>query len=199
MKWLIVTLCLSLGTLPVAAQERIPQDQALKYSKILTDHAGKLADLQLKSEVDTDKPFGLRHGEVGVMVIPDKKLSADILAKVDGDVTPIGHLWFRKISPHIDGKTTPNEKLRIVTVTADDQDHPLPLFLLGVRKKNDKLELVIFAKDKEPLLATPLEKIDRNQELPIELEGKKNDNDTGLLTLNLLGKYQAKVTVAAQE
>lgn len=133
------------------------------------------------------------------MVIPDKKLSAEVLGKVGGDVTPIGHLWFRKISPHIDGKTTSNDKLRIVTVTADDQDHPLPLFLLGVRKKNDKLELVIFAKDKEPLLATPLEKIDRNQELPIELEGRKNDNDTGLLTLNVLGKYQAKVTVAAQE
>ena len=75
-----------------------------------------------------------------------------------------------------------------------------PLFLLGVRKKgDDTFELAVYAKDKEPHLLLPLQKIDTKQELPIEMEAMKGDNETGVITLSILGKYRAKLTVGKQE
>jgi hypothetical protein len=50
-------------------------------------------------------------------------------------------------------------------------DRPMPLLLVGVRRKGDKeLELVVYGKDSEPLLTLPLKRVDFIQELPVELE-----------------------------
>jgi hypothetical protein len=184
------------------AQERVPQQEAQRYGKLFAEHAAKLeAPAQVKVEPDPEKACAIRKEGVAALVMPDKMLSADALGKVGKDVVPVGQLWMRNMVPAVDGKAAANDKLRIVKVAVNNEDHPLPLSLLGVRKKGDGLELVIYGKDKEPLLALPLEKADAKQELPIELEGKKNDNDpaTGILTINLFGKYQAKLTVAKPE
>lgn len=182
------------------AQERIPAEDAQKIARILIENAGKLADAQLKTDPDPDKAFGLRKGEHGAMVLPDKKLSADAFSKAGKDPTPAGQFWFRNVTLVVDGKPAASNQLRVVTVTADGKDHSLALFFLGVRKKGNDLELVLFAKEKEPILAVPLTKADVRQELPIEFEAAKGDAEkTGVLTLNLLGKYQAKITIAPQE
>ena len=51
----------------------------------------------------------------------------------------------------------------------------------------------------EPI-ALPLKKIEgKSQELPIEMSGEKQDDDTGLLTLAILGQYQATLQVKRAE
>jgi len=200
MKAIESTLFLALVIGSISAQERIPQEQATKYAALFVEAAAKLTDLQVKTDVDSEKPFGVKGGDLGAMVIPDKKLSEDVICKAGKDMIPVGQLWLRKLSTVVDGKATGNDKLRIVTITVNTEDHPLPLFLLGVRKKgDDTLELAVYAKDKEPHLLLPLQKIDTKQELPIELEAMKGDNETGVITLNILGKYRAKLTVGKQE
>jgi hypothetical protein len=74
------------------------------------------------------------------------------------------------------------------------------VFLLAIVKAPDgKLELHAFGADKMPALKLELKKLDDGAAttLPIELEGKSNGDDTGTLTLNILGRYQAEVIVAA--
>jgi hypothetical protein len=181
------------------AQERLPLENAQRFAKLFVEQAAKLTDAQVKTDVDAEKPCCITKGEPGAMIIPDKNLSADALAKAGKDVTPLGQLWMRKLTPVVDGKPVPGDKLRIVTVTVKNADEPMVLCLAGVRKKGDGLELVLYAKDKEPLLTVPLEKVETKQELPVELDGKKGDNDTGVLILSVLGKYQAKVPFGHQE
>lgn len=183
-----------------AAQERIPPDQAQQYARLMAETASKVAAPAVKTDVDAEKPFGLKHGEIGVLVIPERTLSEEALSKAGKTVVPVGQLWVRNLTLVLDGSAISNDRLQVLTVTADNQDHRLPLFLLGARKgAKDALELVVYAKDKEPLAVVPLQKIQATQELPIELEGKRGDGETATLTLNLLGKYRAAVTVGRQE
>lgn len=192
----VVALLVLVSAAPT--QERVPDEKAQEIAKVLVEQVAKATDLQLKTDVDEKKPYAVHGGDRGAMVIPDKKLTADALAKADKDIVPVGHLWFRQVSPYVNGKVTPNDKLRIVKVTAGGEDHALPFCLIGVQKNaKGELELVVYAKDKEPLLRAPLKKIDAKQELPLELQAKR-EGDTAQLTINILGKYQAVLTVAEQ-
>jgi hypothetical protein len=192
------SLCVALLVGFAPAQERIPDEEALRIAKLLIEQAGKEANLAFKMEADADKPFGLKGGEAGAMIIPNKKLTADDIAKAGKDVTPIGHLWFKKVAPIVDGKTATGDKVRSITVNADGQDHQVTLYLVGVRKK-DKLELVFFGKDKEPIFTTPLTQTDSKQDSPIEFEAKKTGEKMADVTFRVLGKYEAKLAVAAEE
>lgn len=198
----IRTAALLLCLLPAAAaaQERIPAEDAQKIARMLVDHAGKVKDPQVKTDADPGKAFGLKKDQHGALVIPDKKLSAELLAKVGKDVVPVGQLWFKKVAPIVNGAPAADAALRIVTVPHDGQDHDLPLFFLGVRRTGAVLELVVYAKEKEPLLVLPLTKVDGKQELPIEFEATKGEVEkTAVVTITLFGTYQAKLTVGPQE
>ncbi len=73
----------------------------------------------------------------------------------------------------------------------------MPLFLLGVRKKGDKdLELVIYAKESEPLQVVPLKKLDQMQDLPVQMEWSRGDKDSDKLTVNILGKSEVVLRIA---
>jgi hypothetical protein len=200
MKKLLAAFVLGLFVNAASAQERVPQDQAVPIAKLLAETAAKIADAQIKIELDTAYPFGLKADEVGAMVIPVKNLSEETFTKAGKDVSPVAQLWFKKLTTVVDNKTVPNDKLRLLKVSHNGEDFELPLFLLGVRKKADgALEMVVYAKDKQPLVVLPVEKAEANLELPIELEGKKTGEDTGELTLKLAGKYRVKLPLTKQE
>lgn len=200
MKQLVAIVALFGLVAAASAQERIPREEAQQIAKLLVETADKADYLPLKAEVDAEKPFGIRKDNYGMMVIPDKRLSEESFAKAGSEATPVGHMWFRNLAPAKDGRVTPNNKLRILTLNFDGQDFLLPFCILAVRKGNNGPELLFLGKDKEPLVVLPLTKIDAGQELPVELEAKKGETEgTGLITLNLLGKYQATLTVMEQE
>lgn len=181
------------------AQERIAPEAAQNYARILVQASAQTANQPLQVQPDADKPYGLKAGDEGALVIPAKSLTEEALQKAGKEVIPLAQLWVRNLTLVIKEQLVPNDKLSVVKVTLNEQEHSLPLFLLGVRKKEDgSWEMVIFAKDKEPLLAVPLVTRDGKQELPIELEAR-GENDRGILTLNILGKYQAQMTLAKQE
>jgi hypothetical protein len=177
MRTVAVVISLALCAGLARAQEQLPQEHAQKAAQLVAAEAAKLTDAQLKTDVDTDKPFGLKKGERAGLVIPDRKLSAEQLGKAGKEVVPVGQLWMKALTPVVGGNATPADRLRLMTVKANDQDHELVLLLLGARKGADgKLQLLVYAKEKEPLLSLPLEAMDRTQEQP---------------------KYQAKLPLAA--
>jgi hypothetical protein len=192
MKHAMVLLAL-LGTIQiVAAQERLPREEALKYATAVSADAKQLKGTPIPTDVDTQSPVALREGEYGGMVLPQKNLSAEALSKAGKDaVTPLGQLWLLKLAPMCNGQAVSAEKLRLVNVQADGGEVTVPQCALGVRRNSaDALELLVFGKDKEPLLAVPLKAIESKQDLPIDMDAE-TDYDSGKVTLKILGKYQA--------
>lgn len=198
-KAIIATLCLALFAGAALGQDRIAPEQAQRFAKLFADKTKTLDDLPVKVDVNPDQGTGIHHDRVGALVIPEKSLTKDSLGSLGQKPAPVGQLWMRNLSPIASGKAIANNDLRLIMVSINNEDHSLPMFLLAVQKKGDGAELLVFAKDKKPVLTLPLEKIDLQQELPLDLEGKKGENDTGILLLNLFGKYQAKIPIAQQE
>jgi hypothetical protein len=203
MKWwtTLAWLALVAGAAAADSPNRIPQDEAKAYAKLCAERAAAvLTDAQIGVDVDPDKPCAERGEGGGAMVVPDRKLTEKVLAGADKDIVPVGQLWLRKWTLVVNGKPVTNDKLRIITVTIEDKERPMPLLLLGVRKKGDKdLELVVYAKDSEPLQVVPLTKRDTASGLPLELEWSRGDKDADNLTLNILGKYQTVLKIGRQE
>jgi hypothetical protein len=199
MKPLITGVCFALFVGLVAGQDRLTQEEARRYAKVCVDQLGSLDDAAIETVVDVDKPCAVRGEGGGAMVIPDKKLSKERLAKIGKDVVPVGQVWLRKWTVVVGGKPVPNDKLRVVTIKVDDKDRPMPLLLVGVRKKGKKdVELVVYAKDSEPLLTLPLKRVEFIQELPVELEWQRGEKKADSLTVTVLGKYQAVLPVMRQ-
>jgi hypothetical protein len=68
-----------------------------------------------------------------------------------------------------------------------------------VRKAGeDELELLVYGKDKEPVIRAPLHAISRQEEDPIAMSAERKD-DGGHLTLRFLGKYEATFIVTDPE
>ena len=202
MRYWTGVLVLLLGAVAMADVERIPLERAQQIAKLLQEQVAKVGDLQFKPDVDTEKPSGIHaENKYGAMVIPDRNLGEDTFTKASKtEVTPIGHLWTRNLAPAVDGTVTPNAKLRLVGVPIEGNEHNLPFYLLGLRKNPDgKLILLVYGKDKDPLVKVPLERAEKTPGVPIEVDGKKGENETGILILNLLGKYEARITVKEQE
>jgi hypothetical protein len=177
------------------AQQRVPQQQAARFAKMFAEHAAKISNPQLKTDVDPEKACALAVGEARIMLIPEKGLSEDTFRKASQDVVPVGQLWMRLLVPAMDGKAVSADRLRIVTIPGLNNE--LPLSLVGVHKgSGDQLELVLYGKEREPILRVPLRKVEVKQEQePVQLDGKEGENHTGILTLKILGKYEAQITV----
>ena len=195
MKPVIISLTLLAGLQVISAQEKLPQEEALKYATALSADPKLLAGTPIATDVDTSKPVALREGEFGGMILPQKNLKVEDLAPAGKAVVPIGQLWLRNLTPVLDGSGISQDKLLLAAVTRRGEEITLPKCALGVRR-NDAgvLELLVFGKDKEPLLKLPLKSIDVRQELPIDATAART-SDEGSITVKILGKYEAKVTV----
>ena len=70
-----------------------------------------------------------------------------------------------------------------------------------MRKSADgKLELLIYGKEKEPIVKVPMKATTSSaaQENPIEISAERKD-EGGLVTLRLVGKYEASFMVTEPE
>jgi len=179
-------------------QEIVPLDEAQKAARKVAETA--IADAPLKIDVDVDKPCVLKADKGGLMIIPDKQLSAEKLAGPAQGIVPIGQLWSLHLSLATNGKAIDTDKMRLVTVTDGDKQRELEVYFLSATK-NDRgdLELAVFGKNKESLFRVPIAKNSATtssaQKVPIELSGRKNDDDSGTLTLHLLDQYSADLPV----
>jgi hypothetical protein len=190
-------------TLPQLAkgQESVPLEQAQKGAQLLTDAAGRLADAPVAIDTNLDKPFAAKQDDVGLLVIPDKALTAEKLSSATTTITPVGQLWMKEVSVAVNGHSPSKDDVRSYTVRAGDNDLTVQLYLVGVVKNAaGQAEVVVYGKGKEPLVHTSLDKSTTgSREMPIELTGKKNDEKSGTLTLLLPGNYQADIVLVKAE
>lgn len=181
-----------------AGQDRLPQEDTEKYARLCVEGFGKPFDAQIETQGDAARAIAVRGDGGGAMVIPDKELTSDQLKKVGKDVMPIGQLWLRKWVPVANGKPVPADKNRVVTVKLDGKDRPMPVLLVGIRKAMTDHELVIYAKDPEPILVLALKKVEFVQDTPIDLEWERGEKNIDKLTLTIRGQYRAIVPVARE-
>jgi hypothetical protein len=196
MKTLFILLSLSLS-LPLAlAQERLERKDALKHAFLVSVNLKKLQGTPISTDVDLKQPVALRDGQYGAMILPESKLSADILAKAGQTPLPVGQLWFHRLTPLVEGQPVPAEKLRLIEVPVESDTSTAVQCALGVKAGGDgQLDLLVFGKDTTPILRLPLKKTQVTQEAPIEMTAERTGDQVGRLTLNLLGRYEAVIPV----
>jgi hypothetical protein len=195
MKRTLIALTVITALQLASAQEKLSRDDALKYAALVTADAKQLSSTPITTDLDAQQPVALHDDDYGGMVLPQKNLKAETLAKAGETILPIGQLWLLKLAPMRDGQVVATEKLLLATVSHDGSKVTVPQCALGVRRSSaGKLELLVFGKDKEPLLTAPLKTIDTQQEPPLDLAAER-ESDSGRITVKILGKYQATFSV----
>jgi hypothetical protein len=121
---------------------------SLGYQVALRSHWGGFARF-----APNHPPPSWYEGDHGGVLLPEAKLTSEAFAKAGDKIVPIGQLWLRKLTPMRDGSALASDKLRVATVRHKDQDVSLAQCALSVRRnRSDALELLVFGKDKEPLV-----------------------------------------------
>ena len=193
---LALLLTATLSPAQEGGPQLVPRADAQKYAQILADSSKDLADLPLVCELELTKPAAIRAGEAGALVIPDKRVTADKLAKAGKDAVPLGPLWLRNVAPWKNGSPLPNADQRTVRVRSGESTADAQLFVLAVRRNAaDKLELLVLGKTKEPVVTLPLEKSTASGDAPLQIQGRKTGEDSGVLTLIFFGQHQAELTL----
>ena len=144
------------GLTTIQAQEQLSRQEALKYAFIVSANLPAMLKTPIPTDPDVKRPVAARDGDYGAMVLPETKLSAEAFAKSGKDPAPVGQLWLLKLVPLMDGQPAPASKLKMVEASGDEGQATVPCCALGVRKVADGgLELLVFGKDKEPVLRAP--------------------------------------------
>jgi hypothetical protein len=199
MKSVAIVIGLLASSLFCQAQDRLPREEALKYAFAACTDLKQLQNTPIATDPDVKLPVVCREGEYGAMVLPETKLSAENLAKVGKEVKSIGQLWLHKLAPLTEGTVVKESQLRVVSVNSPEGSLSVPLCALGIcRNADGKLELQVFGKEKTPVLRAPVKEIQATQEYPVELAAERRD-DGGLLTVRILGKYEANFMVTDPE
>jgi hypothetical protein len=199
MKRIIIAPVLLAGLLAMQAQERLSREEALKYAFFASSDLKEMLKTPIPTDPDIKRPVALKDGDHGAMVLPEAKLSADTFANASKEVASVGQLWLVKLAPVNEGQVVSKTKLRTVRVRAGDQEGDAVCCALGVCKDpNRGLELLIYGKDKEPVTRVAMKSISGQQDNPIEVSAERKD-DSGVLTLKFLGKYEATFSVTEAE
>ena len=179
------------------AQEAIDADEAQKIAQKLASIPTATSDQPFAIDVDAQKPVGLKGGDAGLIILPDKHFSADTLANAGKTVTPLGQLWAYRVNLASNGLGVDKAKLRTLTVGEGDKTRDVQLFLLGVAKtEQGSAELVVYGKGGEPVMHVPLNKhFAAKKEVAIDLSGRKTGEESATLTLDFYGEYAADLGV----
>ncbi|MGB0582738.1 MAG: hypothetical protein ACPGVU_23885 [Limisphaerales bacterium] len=169
--------------------------KAAEAAHRLKGHLNDFKAKHVKVAGDPNNADLFEKNGIAVLIIPDKNLSADSLAKVGKKEIPLGQMWMKDLVPDVNGQFPADSDLKQVTLNADGKKHELAQFLLTAQRSGKKLNLAVYSGAQEPLMAVPLADFETGNSLPIEVEGESRDDSTGLLNLYVLGKYHAKMVV----
>jgi hypothetical protein len=195
---LAAVVLLALPVSQVAAQdpERVDADLAKKIGALVAQDAAKLKELPLAVAPDPDKSMGLKAGERAGLLMPDRKLSIDLLKNADKEIVPIGQLFLHGVTLMVGDKALPAEKLRMFDT---EQKKSISLQQLGVVRVGGRLALVVYAGEKAPAVVTTLVDVDDPKDLPLEMDVRRSGESHGVAVLTVLGKYRAMFGIAPLE
>lgn len=199
MKRTLIVLTLLTSLQFISAQEKLSREEALPYARAVSSDAKQLNGTPIATDVDAQQPVVMKDEDYGGMVLPQKNLKVETIAQAGETAVPIGQLWLQKLTPMCNGEAVAKASLRLVTVRAEGEEVTAPQCALAVRRNaGGNLELLVFGKSKQPLLTTALKPLDVIQSMPLDLAAER-EGDAGKITLKILGKYQAAMSVTELE
>jgi hypothetical protein len=182
---------------PLLAQEAVPLQDARDGARKANAVIAAEKELPLRVEADVEKPVAIRGGAVILMVVPDKRLTPGQLGALSTEVAPVAQLWTRNASLQINGEPAKRDQVRLIDVHEDFKNNDVELYLVGARKsENGAAELLLFGKGTEPLVRIPVAPAKEGvsaQTAPIEITGRKSDENSGVLKLTFAGGQSAEI------
>lgn len=185
---------LLLATAAAQAQEKLSRTESLRLAFVAASDLQAMLGTPIPTDPDVKRPVVVRDEDYGGMILPESKLRLEQLEQAGATPTPVGQLWLHKLVPLGDGEPVSASQLHPVTVRTDEGEATVTLCALGVRKAAAGLELVVYGKGKEPVLHTPLQAKTSTAENPVDLSADRTD-EGGLLTVRILGRYEARFMV----
>ena len=201
-RWLLLaSLILVIAPRWVAGEDakRIDSDKVAKIAATLVAATSGLSDLPVKVSPDTQRSMGVVGQDRGGVLVPDSRLTAEALKKVDKDVLPIGLLFLHRITPSVADQVTPTDQHRQITVTVKDKTLTIFVLPLAVTRVADRLVLLVYTNRKEPAIVTTLVDLSESKDLPLEMEARPGQDQRATVLLSILGRYRAAVDVVAQD
>ena len=192
-------LTLSGGVFAQESLEKIEGKAAKKVATQFAEQVQKFDKPQVKISPDITTANGVHKPEkAGVLVIPQKGLTAQSLAKAakTKEGAGVGFLFCHHLVPVINGQAVAKDQLRSVSFAAGIQT----VQAVGqVRELPDKgLRLFVYGKGPKPLLSAKLSKSAGPGIKPLAVEVKDIEAETGTLTLTLFDTHQAGFKVMHQ-
>ncbi|HLQ47244.1 MAG TPA: hypothetical protein VK137_21040 [Planctomycetaceae bacterium] len=199
--WLLASLILVIEPRWAAAEDakRIESDKVAKIAATLVAATSGLSDLPVKVTADTQRAMGVTGQDRGGVLVPDSRLTAEALKKVDKDVLPIGLLFLHRITLSVAEQATPADQHRQITVTVEDETVNVFVLPLAVTRVADRLVLLVYTNRKEPAVVTTLVDFNESKDLPLEMEARPAQDQRATLLFSILGRYRAAADVVAQD
>jgi hypothetical protein len=195
-----IVVALFLTAFAVAADvERLTPEEAVKVGSPIVSGLNNLADLPLKIDPDLDKLTGLKAHDRGAIVLPTRGLTADVIAKADKEVVPVGYVVLRGITPIVASQQIARDEHRMLSLTVGDKSAEVAVIQLGVAKVAGRPVLVGYTKTGTPAFVTTLVDSGIAGDYPLDLEATSAGEGRATVTLTLGGKYRASLDVAAQD
>lgn len=197
MKKTLIALSLVATLHAALAQEYLSREETLKYAFFASLDLRQLTGTPLPTDVDVKRAVAMRDGDYGAMVLPEAKLAPEAIDKAGQAPVAVGQLWLHRLTPMRDGWAIPADELRLAAVTHDEGTTSVPQCTLAVRRTSSgQLELAVLGRTKQALLAVPLKPIEAKPNAePIEMAASREADDSGRITLRILGRYEARVPV----
>jgi hypothetical protein len=176
-----------------SAQERLSRPEALKYAFFTCLDLKELTGTPIPTDPDPKRPVAIRHGDHGLLLLPECKLNAGSISNASNVAIPIGQLWLVKIAPLVGNQAVPASKLRMVEIKADAGQGTAACCALAVRKSSEGgLELWVYGKALNGLFTVPMKAVSGEFDPETPLDAMVDvEGDSAKLTLKLLGKYEA--------
>jgi hypothetical protein len=190
-----------LACLPARAEEqkRIEDDKAKDAAKALVDAIAKL-ELPVKPSLDGKSGTGLHAGKAAAFVVPDTKLTADALKKHEKGVLPLGVLFTTDAITVVSGdKPVATTEHLTAEVTAKNETVKVNVHVLAAARVADRLVLLVYAKDKKPIVVAELNEADEKSDHVLDVNARKQEEKRAALVLNVLGTHKAVIRLAAKE
>jgi len=177
--------------------EPLSADVAQAFGEALVEAAAKIDKLQVKIECDPAQAVGVAVPEEGgIILVPQKGLDEENTPDMTvANGVPLA-LFFSSpsIAPMNDGRLIDRGKLHGVTVTdGEGKDHEANCVLLTVRQiSEDDYRLYGFGKAAKPLIDVKFSDGEGPGAVPLAVEIKDIEGETGSLVVTVFNKYQAK-------
>jgi hypothetical protein len=182
----------------VPGQEPVNEQDTFKYSIFLGAFSSNQKDPSFKMAPDAPKASAVHKGDQVAILIPDEAFTEEKFSKVsDKEVTPLGQIWLRELTPQVDGKPVESDKLRTVTIPIGKEPLVAQLYYAGLQKNSKgEVELVVYGTGKEVLARPVFASHEEQGAKPVMVGMEAPEEKPMLVTVSLFGKHRVKMEVA---